>query len=112
MDNENDTCPACGSFRVVFGYLNGGGRSRGIWFDLPKDDVRPWSTFLTVSAPVGPAVGIQQVGSALLCLDCGTVSASFQADIDMAIKVVDKFGTEELKSRLDTSDEAGDTDSD
>ena len=62
--------------------------------------------FLTTFFMVARTVVIQQHGSASLCLDCGTVDASLGADLIQAKKVLDRWATDDLRSRIDIGDEA------
>ena len=56
----------------------------------------------------GVAVHEREPGSARVCLDCGTLSASLALAVDVkeAKKVLDKWGTDALKSRLAFGDDA------
>ena len=99
MDAETDTCSACGSRRVVSGTLRG--------FVLSEAKNRRWLSFF--SHPYfkpAPVINICQHGNAVLCLNCGTVNAVLTADVKRAKKVVRAWGTEDLKSRLDISEES------
>jgi hypothetical protein len=113
MDDESHTCEACGSQRVISGSLGGVADERGrhhgyerpavfAFSDLKEEHY--WTTITLVGT--ARAVPIQQHGSARLCLDCGTVDASLSADVAQAKKVLDKWATDDLRSRIDAGDEA------
>ena len=71
-------------------------------FVLSEVKKRPLTTFLGMSGPVIP---IRQHGSAMLCLDCGAVSADFTVDVEEATTVMEKWATEDLKLRMDIGEE-------
>ena len=94
MDEEKHKCHTCDSHRVISGRLGGTTENgRTITSDIPTSFVLaevkelPLRTFLGFRGPVVP---LCQGGSALMCLDCGTVSVSLTAEIEQAKKVVKK----------------------
>ena len=102
MMNDNiEKCGACGSNRVVSGKVQYEGVEASFGFSELKEE-HYWTTISNTPRDVL----IRQRGSARLCLDCGTVSASLTVDVKEAKKVLDKWGTDALKSRLATGDEA------
>jgi hypothetical protein len=111
MNNKDHECQACGSHRTVKGRF--GGRTEhgrivsGDWsvsgLVLSEAKQRPLTSFIGLSGPVVP---IRQEGEAILCLDCGVVQASLTADIEKAEKVVNKWGSSELRARLQIDSES------
>ena len=61
-----------------------------------------WTTF----SGIPQSISIHHDG-AWMCFDCGKVTASMSVDVKEARKVMDKWGTEALKSRLAAGDKAG-----
>ena len=72
-------------------------------FSELKEKPGYWATFSIRELP--RAVLIRQRGNATACLDCGNVSASLTVDVEMAMQVLDKSGTDAVKTRLDIGDE-------
>ena len=67
------------------------------WFvfsELRED--RYWTTFNNTPR----FATVRDDGSASVCLDCGKVSALLTVDVKEAKRVLDKWGTDALKSRL------------
>lgn len=92
MNDPIPKCTACGSNRVVSGKL-----SLDAWFvfsELRED--RYWTTFNNTPR----FATVRDDGSASVCLDCGKVSALLTVDVKEAKRVLDKWGTDALKSRL------------
>ena len=71
--------------------------------DLKEE--RYWTTFHVHNTPRWFL--ISDPGKAKLCLDCGKLTASFTVDLEEARKVVDRWGTDALKSRLAASNKPG-----
>ena len=97
-DNNLQNCDACGSSRVVSGRLDDGNGS-GIGFEFSEYNGGYWLTWSNVPR----AVSIRQ-DRVRLCLDCGKVTASMNVDVKNAKRVLDKWGSDALKSRLDGGD--------
>lgn len=87
-------CAACGSSRVASGKLDGD-EGDGILFTFSESNGRAWFTLSHV--PLG--VFVRQEG-VRICVDCGKVSALLTVDAEEAKKVLEKWGTDSLKSRL------------
>jgi len=92
-------CDACGSNRIVAGKVSAG---EGLFFEFSGSEFKEenyWTTFHILGAD--NFVFIRNLGNAKLCLDCGKVDSSFTVDVKEAKKVVDKWGTDALKARLE-----------
>ena len=96
-DNNLQNCDACGSSRVASGRFEGDGG--GIAFEFSEYN---WGYWLTLSG-VPRTVSIRQ-DRVRLCLDCGKVTGSMNVDVEEAKRVLDKWGSDALKSRLDGGD--------
>src|SRR5690242_14435352 len=101
MKNEDLLkCGACGSSRVVPGSIAGEG---GAWFEVSEvERLRYWTTLSGTTT----GVDIHQEPGVRACLDCGAVMASLTVDVQKLRKVIDKWGTDALKSRLRAGDAA------
>ena len=96
MNDPIQKCTACGSSRVVSGKLNPGTEGDA-WFAFSElKEERYWTTIHNTPR-VAP---VRDDGSASVCLDCGKVSALLTVDVKEAKRVLDKWGTDALKSRL------------
>ena len=107
MDDNNYTCNACGSDRVVGGklvVLGSTGYGPGAAFVLNEMKKQPLKRFLMLAPPAGVPIR-REHQSATLCLDCGTVNASLTVDVKQAEKVVEKWATDALKRRIGAGDE-------
>jgi hypothetical protein len=100
MHENIQSCDACGSSRVVSGRLDGGD-GPGLFFEFSESNGRHWFTLSHV--PLGVSIRQDRVR---LCLDCGKVTASMSVDVEKAKRVLEKWGTDALKSRLDGGDAA------
>ena len=107
MNDLIQKCTACGSIRVVAGQLGRLNEEQkaaiseepaAFFFSELKEKPGYWTSFSISESP--RAVSIRHHGSASVCLDCGAVSASLIVDVKDAKKVLDKWGTDALKSRL------------
>ncbi len=94
MHENIQNCDACGSSRVVSGRLDDGYGS-GTSSAFSDYNGGYWLTYSSVPR----AVSIRQEG-VRLCLDCGKATASMNVDVKEAKRVLDKWGTDALKSRL------------
>lgn len=94
MTDPIQKCAACGSNRVTSGRLDDGYGS-GTQFEFSEYNGSYWFTWSSVPR----AVTIRQ-DRVRLCLDCGKVTASLSVDVEEAKRVLDKWGTDALKSRL------------
>ena len=110
MNDPIQKCPACGSSRVVAGQL--GQLSEAIatiseepaafLFSELKEQPGYWTSF-SISEPLPRTVSIRHHGNASACLDCGAVSAPLFLNIKDAKRVLEKYGTDEVKMRLATT---------
>jgi hypothetical protein len=94
MHENIGKCDACGSSRVTAGRLDDSYGS-GTQFAFSEYNGSYWFTWSNVPR----AVTIRQ-DRVRLCLDCGNVTASLSVDVEEAKMVLDKWGTDALKSRL------------
>ena len=103
MKNDNmQKCDACGSNRVVAGKVSYGD---GLFFEFSESELKE-ERYWTSIHNTPRTVDIRDHGSARLCLDCGAVSAALIVDVKDAKKVLDKWGTDALKSRLAAGNES------
>ena len=93
MNDPIQKCDACGSRRVTSGRLDGG--EGGLGFEFPEYNGGYWLTWSNV--PRSVSIRYDRLK---LCLDCGKVTASLSVDVEEAKRVLDKWGTDALKSRL------------
>jgi len=100
MHENMQKCDACGSNRVASGKLDGGDGG-GIHFEFSESNGRAWFTLSGV--PLGVLIRQDRVR---LCLDCGKVTASMSVDVGKAKRVLNKWGSDALKSRLSSGDTA------
>lgn len=96
MNDPIQKCTACGSNRVVSGKLNPGTEGDA-WFAFSELKEEHYWTTIHSTPRVAP---VRDDGSASVCLDCGKVSALLTVDAKEAKRVLDKWGTDALKSRL------------
>lgn len=103
MDNKNHKCPNCGSMRLVSGTVS---LTHGHGPDFEFSEVKKlgWLRYDTGRHGVNIR---EPFLSATVCLDCETGGVSFRIDAKKAIKVLEKWGTDELKARLAIGDAAG-----
>jgi hypothetical protein len=59
-----------------------------------------WMRYWTTLSSTSSCIAMHQHGSTRVCIDCGAVSASLTVDVKELQKVVDKWGTGALKSRV------------
>jgi hypothetical protein len=95
MNDDLSKCSVCGSARVIPGKLSSG--EGDAYFEFSEFN---WTSYWTTLSATGSGVPMSQHGSARVCIDCGAVSASLTVDVKELQKVLDKWGTEALKSRL------------
>ncbi len=103
MDNESYKCPNCGSMRLVSGKVS---LANGYRPDFEFSEVKKLGWLRYDTGPHGVSIREPSM-SARVCLDCETGSVSFRIDAKKAIIVLEKWGTDELKTRLATSDKSG-----
>ncbi len=103
MDNENYKCPNCGSMRLVSGKVS---LVNGFRPDFEFSEVKKLGWWRHDTGSHGVSIREPSM-SARVCLDCETGSVSFRIDAKKAIKVLEKWGTDELKARLAIGDAAG-----
>ena len=85
-------CTASGSNRGVSGKVD-----LDAWFAFSELKEERFCTTINITPRV---VTVRDDGSASVCLDCGKVTASLGLDLEEAKRVLDKWGTDALKSRL------------